>query len=249
MTILRFFILLTCLPTFHSFSILLSHREFTLTTSYVSPYTTKHDASSHRNISLHLNASSKEKNWLMEDFRTADGKIIDPYLTLKLGRDASRTEIRNTYRNLSKKYHPDAVRYRTIMPGNCDTLEDVRDEWERIKLSYEILSDKKLRLKYDRQSALNDPGKAIGRAAFDTVGWGVTLLVKGVFSIGKHAFAAATSPEAPETNIQKDEKVSSIVKLDARIKRKERMVQHIQLKSNVSGGNNVNFLDSFQQCP
>lgn len=94
----------------------------------------------------------------MDEFKTADGDIINPYRTLKVDRDASRVEVKESYRKLSKKYHPDAVRFKTIMPGNCDNLDQVRDEWERIQLSYEILSDKKLRLKYDRQSALNDPG-------------------------------------------------------------------------------------------
>jgi len=129
----------------------------------------------------------------MDDFKTADGAIVNPYNILKLDRSASRTEIRESYRKLSKKYHPDAVRYRTIMPGNCDTLDEVRDQWERIKLSYEILSDKKLRLKYDRQSALYDPGKALSRAALDTAGWGFTTLAKGIFSIGKYAVDVANT--------------------------------------------------------
>jgi len=69
-----------------------------------------------------------------------------------------------------------------------NNLEDVREEWERIKLSYEILSDKKMRQKYDRHAMLADPGAALGRAAFGAVGQGIMGLGQGIFSVG--AFAA-----------------------------------------------------------
>ena len=62
--------------------------------------------------------------------------------------------------------------------------DDVRDQWERIKLSYEILSDKKLRIKYNRHSALDDPTSAFGRMSMDILGWGMTALAKGVFHVG-----------------------------------------------------------------
>lgn len=68
----------------------------------------------------------------------------------------------------------------------------MRDEWERVKLAYEILSDKKLRLKFDRNSALNDPGAAVGRMALETIGWGVTGLAKGVMELGGLAVKSAT---------------------------------------------------------
>jgi len=168
----------------------------------------------------------------MDDFRTADGQIINPYKTLKIDRKAPHTEIRQSYRKLSKKYHPDACRFNTIMPGRCNNLDEVRDEWERINLSYEILSDKKMRKKYDRQSALNDPGLALGRVALDTVGWGVSGLAKGVFFIGKQAVNAATKKgEDTVTVMQRDEEDGPIVKLDGRVVRKKRMVQHIHVDS------------------
>lgn len=172
----------------------------------------------------------------MEDFCTADGDIINPYYTLKVDRHATRTEIRHSYRELSKKYHPDAVRFRKIMPGKCDTLDEVRDEWERIKLSYEILSDKKMRLKYDRQSALNDPGKALGRVALDTVSWGVTGLAKGIFHIGKQAVNAAADAASAKKNGDDYPRDEALVKADKRNRRrkKERMVQHIELQESTT---------------
>jgi len=67
-------------------------------------------------------------------------------------------------------------------------LDDVREEWEKVKLSYEILIDRKSRLKYDRNSVVADPGAAMGRAVGGAVGnavggilsWGVESVFKVV---------------------------------------------------------------------
>lgn len=137
--------------------------------------------------SLKSHHQSKDSNFLMDQFKTADGEIIDPYRVLKVGRKADKDEIRKSYRTLSKKYHPDGVRFRDVFPGKCNNLDEVRDEWERIKLAYEILSDRKTRLKYDRHSALNDPASALGRVALETLGWGASSLVKGLMGLGDMA--------------------------------------------------------------
>ena len=72
--------------------------------------------------------------------------------------------------------------YAPISPESMN-LEDVRDEWEKILLSYEILSDHKLRIRYDRNSALNDiPAvveDAIGRG-WDTFATGVSMAFKSM---------------------------------------------------------------------
>ena len=66
-------------------------------------------------------------------------------------------------------------------------MDDVRNEWERIKLSYEILSNRKSRSKFDRHDALQDPGKAMRRAAFDVMGKGITGVGSGLWSMGAFA--------------------------------------------------------------
>ena len=60
----------------------------------------------------------REKNILMDDFRTAEGELIEPYKILKISRSASQGEIKKAYRGLSKKYHPDAARHRKFLPGS-----------------------------------------------------------------------------------------------------------------------------------
>jgi len=73
-----------------------------------------------------------------------------------------------------------------------NNLDDVRDEWERIKLSYEILSDKKTRRRYDRHVMIADPKGAMSRAAMDAVGKGITGLGQGLFNIGAFAVQQMT---------------------------------------------------------
>jgi DnaJ-class molecular chaperone len=85
----------------------------------------------------------------------------------------------------------------------------VRDEWERVKLAYEILSDKKLRLKYDRNSALNDPGAAVGRMALEAVGWGATGLTKGFMELGGLAVKSATKAMQKKEAVQKKADMNS----------------------------------------
>jgi hypothetical protein len=70
-------------------------------------------------------------------------------------------------------------------------LADVRDEWERVKLSYEILSDPKTRKNYDRNSSvaevLKDPGGAVGRAVVGGAMSGIGLVLGGAWKLGEMA--------------------------------------------------------------
>jgi hypothetical protein len=88
--------------------------------------------------------------------------------------------------------------------------DDVREEWEKVKLSYEILIDRKSRLKYDRNSVVADPGAAVGRAVGGAVGsvfsWGVESVFRmvagekgGVDSVDGNDGGGNGSREAVET--------------------------------------------------
>lgn len=67
---------------------------------------------------LHYRKGFGDSNYLLNEFRTANGEIINPYRVLKVSRNADRKEIRQSYRMLSKKYHPDGARFREVLPGN-----------------------------------------------------------------------------------------------------------------------------------
>jgi hypothetical protein len=56
-------------------------------------------------------------HFLLDEFKTHSGEIIDPYQTLKVPREAERTEVRKAYITLSKRYHPDGSRHRDVLPG------------------------------------------------------------------------------------------------------------------------------------
>jgi DnaJ-class molecular chaperone len=79
-----------------------------------------------------------------------------------------------------------------------NNLEEMRDQWERIKLSYEILTDKKTRLRYDRHEVLADPKAAMQRAAMDAVGNGIMGLGKGLFGFGAFAVKSVTDSAKEE---------------------------------------------------
>ena len=89
-----------------------------------------------------------------------------------------------------------------------NNLDDVRDEWERINLSYDILTNRKLRLKYDRHTAIEDPAAAFGRFALNSIGWGVGEIAKGigkgVFTVGEFAVHSLTKDQEEQ---RKNEKV------------------------------------------
>lgn len=138
---------------------------------------------------------------LLSDFATASGEIVNPYQVLKVPRTAERAQIKDAYRTLSRKYHPDGFMQRKdngILPGSCNNLEDVREEWEKIKLSYEILTSKKLRARYERNSAIADPGAAIGRAAGQAALWGLASTAKGIFKAGSVVSDMAFGKDAVE---------------------------------------------------
>lgn len=46
----------------------------------------------------------------LTDFRTADGTVVSPYKILQVSRSATIIEIKQSYRRLSRKLHPDMVR-------------------------------------------------------------------------------------------------------------------------------------------
>ena len=76
---------------------------------------------SHSNTRLHAHFSMNnrgEPNFLLDEFRTADGEVINPYEVLNVSREAALKEIKYQYRKLSKVYHPDGFRNENMFPGS-----------------------------------------------------------------------------------------------------------------------------------
>ena len=64
----------------------------------------------------------------------------DYYKTLGIRRDASQSEIQDAYRNMAKKYHPDAN------PDNAAAAK----KFQEVQAAFDVLSDQKKRDLYDR---------------------------------------------------------------------------------------------------
>lgn len=97
-------------------------------------------ATFHGSNSAETKSKQEEKeNYWLKDFSIASGEIIDPYNVLKISRKAEGPEVRRAYIEQSRRYHPDGARHRKFLPGSCNNIEEVREQWERIKLAYEIL--------------------------------------------------------------------------------------------------------------
>src|SRR5262245_11555150 len=66
-------------------------------------------------------------------------KFRDYYETLGLSRQVTDEQIRNAYRKLARKYHPD------VNPGN----KDAEEKFKEINEAYSVLSDPQKRKQYD----------------------------------------------------------------------------------------------------
>ena len=64
----------------------------------------------------------------------------DYYKILGVNRNASEREIKQAYRRMARKYHPD------VNAGD----KSAEEKFKRVNEAYEVLSDKGKRQKYDR---------------------------------------------------------------------------------------------------
>ncbi|HLR41022.1 MAG TPA: DnaJ domain-containing protein, partial [Virgibacillus sp.] len=63
----------------------------------------------------------------------------DYYDVLGVGKDASKEEIKKSYRKLARKYHPDV-----------NKEEDAADKFKEAKEAYEVLNNDQKRAQYDQ---------------------------------------------------------------------------------------------------
>jgi hypothetical protein len=72
----------------------------------------------HRFTPLYANGVRQDDNFLLQEFRLHNGEVLNPYSVLKVPRNAELSEIKTTYRQLSRRYHPDIMRHKDILPGS-----------------------------------------------------------------------------------------------------------------------------------
>ena len=83
----------------------------------------------------------------------------DYYEILGVGRDAEPSDIKKSYRKLSKKYHPD------VNPNN----KEAEDKFKDIAEAYSVLSDSEKRSNYDRFGSADGRGNPFGGMDMDDI--------------------------------------------------------------------------------
>ena len=73
-------------------------------------------------------------------------KSVDPYKALGLGHDASPSQIRNAYRKLALRYHPDRMVARQASPSD---RKEASDKFVTATLAHAMLSDTTRKREYD----------------------------------------------------------------------------------------------------
>ena len=68
-------------------------------------------------MAKHIAAEDSKEYWL-DEFKAPTGEILNPYKVLKIKRDATLPQIKNAYRDQSRRYHPDTQRYKDMLPGS-----------------------------------------------------------------------------------------------------------------------------------
>ncbi len=122
----------------------------------------------------------------------------DYYEALGVGRKAPVKEIRQAYRRLARKYHPD------LNPGD----KSAEERFKQIQEAYDVLSDSKKRQMYDQFGFYSESGAPPGAAAagdvhvdfggFDFGGGGVGTSFRDLFNQffrGTGAAEAAAQPQ------------------------------------------------------
>jgi len=110
----------------------------------------------------------------------------DLYGILGIGENASADELRKAYRELAKKYHPDAAQ-------NDPSAEE---RFKAISDAYDVLGNPEKREKYDQmRKGGNDPfAGAAGKAGFSDL----SAILRSMFGGGRDPFGGGY-PQEPET--------------------------------------------------
>ena len=143
------------------------------------------------------NNNNEHAHFVLQDFAMYNGEIVDPYETLHVDRQATDTTIKKAYRHLCRRCHPDAVRHHAELDDKL-----VREQWERITWSYELLLNERQRRKYDVHYAVAYPGQTVRRAASALAFMGFAALSKGLVGMGNLARAKVSEYEQAQYQVQ-----------------------------------------------
>ena len=147
-------------------------------------------------------------------------KQKDYYLLLGVNKRSSKEEIKQNYRRLAKKYHPDA---------NVGSLE-AEEVFKDLTVAYDILMDKEKKKKYDRQVARYGYGIPPKSSDKKEVKYGVkntdttSEFIATLLGFGKgtkEAFEVATTDIKEKINAKKEPKKGSNIEASLEISLEE----------------------------
>ncbi len=90
-------------------------------------------------------------------------KITNYYEILKIGRNATDSEIRQAFRILAKKYHPDKI----DRNYNPDQVENAKQMFRVVCNAYDVLQNKQRKSEYDRILQNIERNQQINRAYYE----------------------------------------------------------------------------------
>ncbi|WFD42065.1 mdj1 protein precursor [Malassezia psittaci] len=141
----------------------------------------------HNTLTKHVLTANSHSRRAFSSSNRRESTPKDPYGTLNVSKDASAKEIKNSYYQLAKKYHPDANKE----PG-------AKERFVEIQAAYDILSDPEKRTAFDKYGTTDgsapgfDPfGGGGGGSPFGGGGFGGFHAAGGAESIFESLFGGA----------------------------------------------------------
>jgi len=83
-------------------------------------------------------------------------------------------------------------------------IEEIQRQYHRVKHAYEILSNKKLRARYNRNSFIADPTESITKTAFSAVGDMLSVGFSGLQFVGGEVMKAGQEAVSNASSASKE---------------------------------------------
>jgi len=157
-------------------------------------------------------------NYCVQRWR-GESPVNNYYKVLGLRPNASQSQIKSAYYQLSKLYHP----------GAAKNLPNSEEMFARLSVAYEVLGDPHKRALYDRE---HHPSASFRPVSDDDIEYKNFLRHKGSFSLRRGATAATTRRPGLEFDEFYKKHYGNSMKDNWQVKKSSHYRQHLPLESN-----------------